>query len=213
MDAQPMRWWNGQSEATKRLGSGLAVCGTVVAAFYVIVQTGPSDHSMRYIDDGGRIAINSAAPAQRLAMNQLQSAVDASPARPQVLSMTVPIPQPSPLAAVVRTSAPVKRVASHSDVAKAKVEASRNVEQFDRCLPQCETRDPLIAGHPEYAEAAPPPAYDEPSPVMEAPVVEERVGFHPLAGARHLLNRAADAPGMMLRRSRQAIDNVARIDW
>jgi hypothetical protein len=77
-------------------------------------------------------------------------------------------------------------------------------------LPQCETRDPLIAGHSDYAEAAPAPFEgDDPVP----PVVEERVGFHPLVGARNLLDRAVDAPGMMLRRSRQALDNVARIDW
>jgi hypothetical protein len=44
-------------------------------------------------------------------------------------------------------------------------------------------------------------------------VVEERAGFHPIADARNLLSKAVDAPGMMLRRSRQVIDNVARADW
>ncbi|MFK0164121.1 hypothetical protein [Rhizobium sp. NPDC090279] len=205
MDTQPVRWWNGQSETTRRLGSGLAVCGTVVGALYVIVQTGPVDRTLEYIDDSGRIAINSVAPAQQLAMNQLQSTIDASPAQPPI---SVPIPQPSPLAAMVKGSAPAKRIASHSDVAKTKVAASGEVEHFDRCLPQCETRDPLITGQPEYAEAAPPLANDD-----TPPLVEERVGFHPLAGARNLLTRAVDAPGMMLRRSRQVIDNVARVDW
>jgi len=190
---------------TRRLGSGLAVCGTVVGALYVIVQTGPVDRTMQFIDDSGRVAINRAAPASQLAMNHLQSAVDASPAKPQ---MSVPIPQPSPLAAMAKTNPPIKRVASHSDVAKTKVASSGDVEHFDRCLPQCETRDPLIAGHPEYAEAAPPLPNDDPPPVLE-----ERVGFHPLAGARNLLNRAVDAPGVMLRRGRQVIDNVARVDW
>ncbi len=205
MDTQPMRWWNGQSETTRRLGSGLAVCGTVVGALYVIVQTGPVDRTIQYIDDSGSIAINRAAPAPQLAMNQLQSAVDASPAKPQI---SVPIPQPSPLAAMAKTNPSVKRVASHSDAAKTKVASSGDVEHFDRCLPQCETQDPLITGRTEYAEAAPPIANDDPPPVLE-----ERVGFHPLVGARNLLDRAVDAPGMMLRRSRQMIDNVARVDW
>jgi hypothetical protein len=89
-----MRWWNGQSETTRRLGSGLAVCGTVVGALYVIVQTGPSDRAMQFIDDTGRIAINRTQPTQQFAMNLLQSAVDASPTKPL---MSVPIPQPSPL--------------------------------------------------------------------------------------------------------------------
>lgn len=202
MDTQPVKWWNGQSETTRRLGSALAVCGTVVGALYVIVQTGPSDRAMRSIDDIGRIAISGPRPVQQLAMNDLQTAIDASPARPL---MSVPIPQPSPLAAGIKSSAPAKRVAVHADTAKANVASAGDVEHFNRCLPQCETRDPLIAGHPEYAEAAPSPETDNP-PVA----VEERVGFHPLEGARHLLNRAADAPGVMLRRSRQAID---RMDW
>lgn len=205
MDTQPMRWWNGQSETTRRLGSGLAVCGTVVGALYIIVQTGPVDRTIQFIDDSGRIAINRAAPVPQLAMSQLQLAVDASPAKPP---MSVPIPQPSPLAVMAKTNPPAKRVASRSDVAKTNVASSGSVEHFDRCLPQCETQDPLITGHAEYAEAAPPLANDGPPHV-----VEERVGFHPLAGARNLLNRAVDAPGMMLRRSRQMIDNVARVDW
>ncbi|MDK4701917.1 MULTISPECIES: hypothetical protein [unclassified Rhizobium] len=205
MDTQPMRWWNGQSETTRRLGSGLAVCGTVVGALYVIVQTGPVDRTIHFIDDNGSIAINRAALAPQLAMNQLQLAVDASPAKPQ---MSVPIPQPSPLAVMAKTSPPVKRIASHSDAAKTKMASSGDVEHFDRCLPQCETQDPLITGRSEYAEATPPVANDDPPPALE-----ERVGFHPLAGARNLLNRAVDAPGVMLRRSRQMIDNVARADW
>lgn len=205
MDAQPMRWWNGQSETTRRLGSGLAVCGTVVGALYVIVQTGPVDRTIQFIDDSGRVVINRPAPAPQLAVNHLQLAIDASPAKPQ---MAVPIPQPSPLAAMTKTNLPVKRIASHSDAAKTRIASSGDVEHFDRCLPQCETQDPLITGHPEYAEATPPRANDDPPPVLE-----ERVGFHPLAGARNLLNRAVDAPGMMLRRSRQMIDNVARVDW
>ncbi|MFB2564287.1 hypothetical protein [Rhizobium sp. IMFF44] len=205
MDTQPMRWWNGQSETTRRLGSGLAVCGTVVGALYVIVQTGPVDRTIQFIDDSGSIAINRAALAPQLAMNQLQLAVDASPAKPQ---MSVPIPQPSPLAVMAKTSPPGKRIASHSDAAKTKIASSGDAEHFDRCLPQCETQDPLITGRSEYAEATPPVANDDPPPVLE-----ERVGFHPLAGARNLLNRAVDAPGVMLRRSRQMIDNVARADW
>ncbi len=206
MDTQPMRWWNGQSETTRRLGSGLAVCGTVVGALYVIVQTGPVDRTIQFIDDSGRIAINRPAPALQLPVNHLQLAIDASPAKPQ---LSVPIPQPSPLAAMAKTNPPVKHIASHSDVAKTKMASSGDVEHFDRCLPQCETQDPLITGHPEYSEATPPLGNDDPPPVL----LEERVGFHPLAGARNLLNRAVDAPGVMLRRSRQMIDNVARADW
>ncbi len=202
MDTQPVKWWNGQSETTRRLGCGLAVCGTVVGALYMIVQTTPSDRAMRFIDETGRLAISGTRPVQLLAMNELQGAIDASPAKPLT---SVPIPLPSPLAAMIKNSAAAKRAAVHFDTAKTKVALAGDVEHFDRCLPQCETRDPLIAGHPEYAEAAPSPEIDD------APVaVEERVGFHPLEGARHLLNTAVDAPGMMWRRSRQAID---RMDW
>lgn len=204
MDTQPVRWWNGQSETTRRLGSGLAVCGTVVGAFYLIVQTGPADRSIRFIDEGGRIAINGAASAQQFAMNRLQLAVDASPTRSL---MSVPVPQPSPPAAMIKSSAPAKRVV-RTDAGNTKVASSAEVEHFDRCLPQCETRDPLITSDPDYTEAALPVADDAPSPVAE-----ERVGFRPLADARNLLSKAVDAPGMMLRRSRQVIDNVARADW
>jgi len=192
MDMQPVKWWNGQSETTRRLGCGLAVCGTVVGALYLIVQTGPADRSIRLIDEGGRIAINGAASAQQFATRSLVS---------------VPIPQPSPLAAMIKSSAPAKRVV-RADAGNTKVASSAEVEHFDRCMPQCETRDPLITSNPDYAEAALPVADDAPSPVME-----ERAGFHPLADARNLLSKAVDAPGMMLRRSRQVIDNVARADW
>lgn len=204
MDTQPVRWWNGQSEATRRLGSALAVCGTVVGALYLIVETAPTERAMRFFDDSGRITISNAKPFANVAMNGPQLAIDASPARQL---MTVPIPTPSPLA-IVKTPVPAKRIASRSDTVKTKVAASGAAERFDRCLPQCETRDPLIAGGPEYAQAEPPLMTIDPPPVAE-----ERVGFRPLAGARHILSRAVDAPGVMLRRSRQAIDEVARIDW
>lgn len=204
MDTQPVRWWNGQSEATRRLGSALAVCGTVVGAFYLIVETAPTERAMRFFDDSGRITISNAKPSEHIAASGLQVAIDASPARQL---MSVPIPMPSPLAAV-KTTAPAKHVASRSDTVKTKVAATGGVERFDRCLPQCETRDPLIAGGPEYAQAEPPLVANDPPPI-----VEERVGFRPLAGARHLLSRAVDAPVFMLRRSRQALDEVARVDW
>ncbi|KAA1180466.1 hypothetical protein FP026_16710 [Rhizobium tropici] len=205
MDTQPMRWWNGQSETTRRLGSGLAVCGTVVGALYMIVQTAPTERAMRIIDDSGRITISSGELLDHVATNGLQVVVDASPAQ-QVMS--VPIPQPSPLAAA-KNSTSAKKVASRTDAVKTSVAASGDVERFDRCLPQCESRDPLISGYPQYAEAEPSLVRDDDPP----PVVEEGVGFHPLAGARHILTKAADAPGVMLRRGREALDNVARIDW
>ncbi|WP_168879526.1 hypothetical protein [Rhizobium sp. P28RR-XV] len=205
MDAQPMRWWNGQSETTRRLGSGLAVCGTVVGALYMIVQTAPTERAMRIIDDSGRITISSRGLLDHVATNGLQVVVDAGAAQ-QVMS--VPIPQPSPLTAA-KSSAPAKKTASRTDAIKTSVAASGDVERFDRCLPQCETRDPLISGYPQYAEAKPSLAGDD----DPSPVVEERVGFHPLAGARQILTRAVDAPGAMLRRGREALDDVARIDW
>lgn len=206
MDTQPMKWWNGQTEMTRRLSSGLAVCGIVVGALYIIVQTGPTEHAMRVFDDSGRLVLGRLAPLERSSKNGLQVAVDASPARQL---MSVPIPQPSPLPAT-KSGTPIgKKVVSHGDVARMKVAASGGVERFDRCLPQCETRDPLIAGYPQYAQAALPVTKAEDPP----PIVREEEGFHPLAGARHLLIRAADAPGVMLRRGREALDDVARIDW
>ncbi|MGM4984274.1 hypothetical protein [Rhizobiales bacterium] len=205
MGTQPASWWNGQSEMTRRLGSGLAVCGTVVGALYLIVQTAPADRAMRFVDDSGVIAISSAKPLEHVAMSGPQVVVDASPARQ---TMSVPIPSPSPLASTEKAAVTPKRVASHAGIAKTKVASSGGVERFDRCLPQCETRDPLIAGEPEYAQAEQPLVNDE-----RPPVVEERVGFRPLAGARYLLSQAADAPGAVLRQGRRAIDDVASIGW
>lgn len=205
MDTQPTRWWNGQSETTRRLSSGLAVCGTVVGALYMIVQTAPTERAMRIIDDSGRITIGNGGLLDHVATNGLQVVVDASPTQPVT---SVPIPQPSPLAAA-KSSASAKKVASRTDAAKTSVAASGDVERFDRCLPQCETRDPLISGYPQYAEAKPSLVRDDDPP----PVVEERAGFHPLTGARHILTRAVDAPSVMLRRGREALDTVARIDW
>ncbi|MBB6487888.1 hypothetical protein [Rhizobium lusitanum] len=207
MDMQPVRWWNGQSEVTRRLGTGLAVCGTVVGALYLIVETAPSERAMRLFDDSGRITINSARSLDQGVTNGPQLAIDASPPTRQMMAAAVPIPMPSPFASA-KVAAPVKHVALRSDVLKAKPAIATGVERFDRCLPQCESRDPLIAGYPEYAQAEPPLVNQDPPPV-----VEEKVGFRPLAGARELLNQAVDAPGAMLRRSRQALDNVAHIEW
>ncbi|ENN88107.1 hypothetical protein RHSP_38930 [Rhizobium freirei PRF 81] len=204
MDTQPLRWWNGQSETTRRLGTGLAVCGTVVGALYLIVETAPTERAMRLFDESGRIAVASAEPFEHVAMNGPQLAIDASPV---LQSMSVPIPTPSPLVAV-KATVPAKHVASRPDVAKTKVAAAGGVEQFDRCLPQCETRDPLIAGYPQYAQAEVPSVSTDP-----APVAGESVGFRPLVGARKLLSQAADVPGNVLRHGRQALDDVARIDW
>lgn len=190
-------------ELARKVGVGLFVCGVTVAGLYAVARTEAEAPLMSSVDITGRGAIEVADARNFATANDLQSAIDASPA-------VLPTPTFRPATAnksAAKTSAPVKRVAAHAKITSVKTVASSDVTQFDRCMPQCDTRDPMIVG---YSEADQPPrdlkvqALDVPEPP------EDRSPVH---GVRYILNRAVEAPAFAVRKGRDVIDGVRQFEW
>ncbi|WP_160006107.1 hypothetical protein [Rhizobium sp. 18055] len=90
------------------------------------------------------------------------------------------------------------------DVAVSRVPA--DVQLFDRCMPACETGDPM-----RTASISP---LAEPTPTMEISfnANDDAESFAPLRSARMILHRTASMPGSLLRSGRSAVERVVG-DW
>jgi hypothetical protein len=89
--------------------------------------------------------------------------------------------------------------------------SSSDIVRFDKCKPDCETRDPLFVGTPTAAihtestiitETA---EFESPNPAME-------VGASALNGAGYVLIRTAALPFTTLRLGRDAVVKVSGLD-
>ncbi|HEY0122543.1 MAG TPA: hypothetical protein VGC14_12425 [Rhizobium sp.] len=189
----------------RKAGVGLFVCGVTVAGLYAVARTEAEAPLMSSIDTAGRGGAIEVADARNFATaNDLQSAIDASPV---VLPTPAIRPATSSKAAATKASAPVKRVAAHAKSTDVKTASSSGVTQFDRCMPQCDTRDPMIVG---YSEAEQPPEDLQVQARYEPEPQEDR---SPVYGVRYILSRAAEAPGFAIRKGRDAIDGVRQLEW
>ncbi|KEA08793.1 hypothetical protein G6L29_27545 [Agrobacterium rhizogenes] len=191
-------------ELARKVGVGLFVCGVTVAGLYAVARTEAEAPLMSSVDVTGRGAIEVADARNFATANDLQSAVDASPA---VLPTPIFRPATANKSAGAKASTPVKRVAAHAKVTSVKTVASSDVTQFDRCMPQCDTRDPMIVGLSE-ADQPPQDLQEQALYVPEPP--EDRSPVH---GVRYILSRAAEAPAFAIRKGRDAIDGVRQLEW
>ncbi|WP_047464275.1 hypothetical protein [Rhizobium rhizogenes] len=191
-------------ELARKVGVGLFVCGVTVAGLYAVARTEAETPLMSSIDIGGRGAIEVADARNFATANDLQSAIDASPT---VLPTPIFRPATANKSAAAKASTPVKRVAAHAKVTSVKTVASSDVTQFDRCMPQCDTRDPMIVG---YSEADQPPQ-DLQEQALYVPEPPEHRS--PVQGVRYILGRAAEAPAFAVRKGRDVIDGVRQFEW
>lgn len=174
-------------------------CCLFAGVLYLAAYIGGKDVVIAPIDANDRVAVEIV--KERPGANMLQAAVDASPGVPSpsvAKPVAVPIPHVSPKLA----ASPAK---SRKEETAAVMPAG--VARFDSCLPECETRDPLIA---EYHG----PSQDV-MPVNAPADVEEEVEFDvsPLRGAGHVFDAASEASGNVLRRGRQALHNLIPVNW
>lgn len=191
-------------ELARKVGVGLFVCGVTVAGLYAVARTEAETPLMSSIDIGGRGAIEVADARNFATANDLQSAIDASPA---VLPTPTFRPTTANKSAATKVTTPVRRVAAHAKVTSVKTVASSDVTQFDRCMPQCDTRDPMIVG---YSEADQPPQ-DLQEQALYVPEPPEHRS--PVQGVRYILGRAAEAPAFAVRKGRDVIDGVRQFEW
>lgn len=200
METEEMKRWNVQGGSVQKLGVGLVACGLFAGVLYLAAFIGGKDVLIAPIDANDRVAVETV--KDRPSVNLLQAAVDASPA----------VPSPSAAKQQVAVSTrhvPPKLAASPAKSRKeeAAVVMPAGVARFDSCLPQCETRDPLIA---EYHGTS-----QDLVPVNAPAAGEEEVefGVSPLRGAGHVFDAASEASGKVFRRGRQALHNLIPVNW
>ncbi|HEX8049602.1 hypothetical protein [Rhizobium sp.] len=191
-------------ELARKVGVGLFVCGVTVAGLYAVARTEAEAPLMSSVDVTGRGAIEVANARNFATANDLQSAIDASPA---VLPTPTFRPATANKSAATKTTTPVKRVVAHAKVTSVKTVTSSDVTTFDRCMPQCDTRDPMIVG---YSEADQPPQDLQQQALYVPEPPEDRSPVH---GVRYILSRAAAAPAFAIRKGRDAIDGVRQLEW
>ncbi|MEZ2218557.1 hypothetical protein [Rhizobium sp. RCC_161_2] len=191
-------------ELARKVGVGLFVCGVTVAGLYAVARTEAEAPLMSSVDVTRSGAIEVADARNFATANDLQSAVDASPA---VLPTPIFRPATANKSAAAKASTTAKRVAAHAKVTSVKTVTSSDVTQFDRCMPQCDTRDPMIVGLSE-ADRPPQDLQEQALYVPEPP--EDR---SPVRGVRYILSRAAEAPAFAIRKGRDAIDGVRQLEW
>ncbi|MDL2409420.1 hypothetical protein PY650_28070 [Rhizobium calliandrae] len=172
----------------------LSACAAVVGLFYAATP----------IESLGPVAFDNSKLDGPPAINSLQAAIDTSPATPLLAIANVAVPIPAE-----RSTSPAKLAIAriHVQKAKAPLPASPDVRRFDECLPQCETRDPMIAGYPVgngYAESRRLQASDN---------RKDEPGFSPLKDATYVVARVADASGAALKGGRKMLDHVIPTDW
>lgn len=194
---QTTRYWI-RPEAGRRPGIKIGACAIVICLLFAvgchIVVTDTKEHVA--VDRG----IREDQPAR------LQAAVDASPAFEIAL-----VTKPDRPATVIPTMKPVasqKRVTSGADGGRtaAKGKMPPGVLRFDRCIPKCETRDPLIVGYEGQN------LYPAHAPLMASNEDGGSFNLSSLQRARHILGRTAELPRAALRRGRDVIDSIVSSD-
>ena len=191
METRRIDWRNSRSGSPLRMGVALCIGSTIVGLFYAATL----------IESVGPVAIANNKLDGPPTINSLQAAVDASPAAPLPAIADVPTPAPR---SVNLAKLVIPRV--HAQKAKAPLPASSDVLLFDRCLPECETRDPMIAGYPVESDHGP-------LQLQESDDQAANPGFSPLKDATYVVSRVADASGAALKGGRKMLDHVIPADW
>lgn len=194
METKRIDWRYSRSGSPLRMGVALCIGSTIVGLFYAATL----------IESVGPVAIADGKLDGPPTVNSLQAAIDASPAAPlpAIANAVVPIPAAR---SVNLAKLVIPRVRAQK--AKAPLPASSDVLRFDQCLPQCETRDPMIAGYPVDSDDIGRLQLQESDDQAADP------GFSPLKDATYVVSRVADASGAALKGGRKILDHVIPTDW
>lgn len=200
MNTQLAEWWSAPHGMARNIGFGFCVSSVVVGLLYATAH-------IRSKDANHHLAMATAELSGEPAVNRLQAIIDAAPTAPIAFG-AIPDASSKKMTSIKPASTP-NRVASHAKARQtAAVSApSSDVARFDHCLPQCETRDPLIAG---YSDSGPYPLAAS-SPVRDDSRMEPTSSALQRAGK--LLGKVADAPGAVIRGGREALTSIVRADW
>lgn len=189
-----------QPETGRRPSIKIGACAVVIGLFFAVachVAVMPADTEEHVSVDRG---------IREDQLTRLQAAVDASPAFEVALATKPDLP-----ATVIHTMKPVasqKRATSGADGRRAAARGKMppGVLRFDRCIPKCETQDPLIVG---YAGRSQSPKV---APLTAGNEDDGRFNLSSLQGAGYILGRTADAPRVALRKGRDIIYGIVRSD-
>lgn len=194
MGMQDMKWRAAGADVAIRAAFSLGMCGALAGFLYLTAQNGIAENST--VQAGPQAATLVAMLDAKPTVSQ--SAVDAGP---YAVAAPIKVSTPIIVSMKAQTVIPTKRPEVPT---KEPVVARSATERFSTCLPNCETRDPMIVGYPEKD-----PAPFQPDPQVDA-MVEEPVSLPVLQRAGSLLGRALEVPGNAIRKGQSAITRVVR---
>jgi hypothetical protein len=205
MGMQQTKWWNFSGEKARRLGMGVGVCSTVFGLIYMVA---PSGISLAPIETNVQLSADNVEQPAVPATDKFVPVAASAPAEQAAVTID-PVPLPEKVLPLTRPANPSKQAASRVKTARTEtaMASTSEVERYDRCMPQCETRDPLIVGYPEpvqYPAGSYSSASNEP---------QDKISRSPMQQAGNILSKAAAAPGVALRKGRDMLDSVGRIIW
>ncbi|WP_341486927.1 hypothetical protein [Pararhizobium sp. A13] len=200
MNAQQATRYGVRPETGRRAGIKIGACAIVIGLSFAVAR----HVAVRPADTKEHVA--GASGLREDKPTRLQAAIDASPAFEGTLATksdlrATVIPTLKPVASQKRTtsSADGRRVAARGKM-------PQGVLRFDRCIPKCETQDPLIVG---YSGPSPDPAVAQ-STANDA--VDVGFDLSSLHRAGHLLGRTVAMPRAALRKGRDIIYGIVRSD-
>lgn len=185
------KWLGGGADVAIRAAFSFAMCGALAGLLYLTAQNGlaAGSNAQQTPQTATVLASIGAKPqADRV------PAPVATPAAPMVLPTSTPVVA----SADIRPVIPTKRPALPTKPAAEK----NAVARFDSCLPDCETRDPMIVGDADKMTEM------QPVPPQDDRQIEQPVRLPMLAGANSLLEKAFDAPGAAFRKGKSVITSV-----
>jgi hypothetical protein len=185
------KWLDGGADVAIRAAFSFAMCGALAGVMYLTAQNGLADGSN-----------TQQAPRAATVLASIDSKPQADRVPLPAAIHAVPIAHPASVPVVasadIRPVIPTRR-----PTAPARLPADKSaVARFDSCLPDCETRDPMIIGYGDQ------PPEMEPVAARDDQQIEQPVRLPVLAGATSFLGKALDVPGAALRKGKSVITTV-----
>jgi hypothetical protein len=194
--------YTGPMPRSQKIGLGIMLCGIVAGAGLAFASLG-----LKGIEAARLEPVTQVATAKRVSDSMVERHYAYLDAQPISNAQTVAEDTAIPINVIPERRPVSAQKPSISPVNLAKVRSwPSGVARYDRCVPNCETRDPMIArtsiDQPEVTYQTL-PSHDD-----------ERVerGFSPLRGAGYALAQVARAPVGVLKMGRDAFANAIGID-
>lgn len=186
------KWLGGGADVAIRAAFSFAMCGALVGVIYLTAQDGLAD---------GSSGQQQPRAATVLASMDTRPQADRLPVPVTTKASSITLPASAPVVALtdIRPVIPTKRPTPPIKLPAGKGDVAR----FDSCLPDCETRDPMIIGYAGKARQIEPASSQD-----DDPQIEQTVSLPVVAGATELLDKAFDVPGAAFRKGKSVITRV-----